>query len=88
MRKHTSPVKAAKQALKRKERNTGYKSAVATETKKALATIATGDKAAAQKALRDVQSLIDGAKTKNIMHHRTVARKVSRVAAKVAKMAK
>ena len=88
MRKHKSPVKAAKQALKRKERNTSYKSAVATETKKAFAIIASGDKAGAQKALKEVQSLIDGAKTKNILHHRTVARKVSRVAAKVAKMGK
>lgn len=88
MRKHKSPVKAAKQALKRKERNTSYKSAVATETKKALAIIASGDKAAAAKALKEVQSLIDGAKTKNILSHRTVARKVSRVASKVAKMAK
>ncbi len=88
MRKHKSPVKAAKQALKRKERNTSYKSAVATVTKNALATIASGDKAEAQKALKEVQSLIDGAKTKNILHHRTVARKVSRVAVKVAKMGK
>ena len=88
MRKHKSPVKAAKQALKRKERNTSYKSAVATETKKALTIIAGGDKAQAQQALRDVQSLIDGAKTKNILHHRTAARKISRVAGKVAKMGK
>lgn len=88
MLKHKSPVKAAKQALKRKERNTSYKSAVATETKKALATIAGGDKAAAEKALRDVQALIDGAKTKGILHHRTAARKISRVALKVAKLAK
>lgn len=88
MRKHKSPVKAAKQALKRKERNTSYKSEVATATKKALVTIASGDKVQAEQALRDVQSLIDGANTKNIMHHRTVARKISRIAGKVAKIGK
>lgn len=88
MRKHKSPVKAAKQALKRQERNVAYKSAIHTITKKALAVVAGGDKAKAAEELLKAQAFIDGAKTKHVLHKKTAARRVSRIARAVAKMGK
>ncbi|MBI3793920.1 MAG: 30S ribosomal protein S20 [Nitrospinae bacterium] len=87
MRKHKSPVKASKQDVKRHARNVSAKHAVATITKKALATIASGDKANAAKSLKDAQETIDSVCSKGILHRNTAARKISRIAKKVAALA-
>lgn len=88
MRKHKSPVKAAKQAEKRHVRNTSYKSAIHTITKKLLALSAAGDKVKAAEELLKAQSFIDAATTKKVLHKKTAARRVSRLARAVGKMGK
>ncbi len=87
MKKHRSPVKAAKQDIKRHERNVSYRHNVATITKKVNLTVATGDKAKAALEFKAAQALIDGGKTKGILHRKTASRRVSRIAKRVAKMA-
>jgi small subunit ribosomal protein S20 len=86
MLRHKSPQKRARQDKKRNERNHGYKSTVATITKKILALVKEGDKAAAQAEFKKAQALIDGAATKGILSKNTVARRVSRIARNVASM--
>ena len=86
MLRHKSPQKRVKQDKRRNERNHGYKSAVATATKKILALVKEGNKAEAETELKKAQALIDGAATKGILSKNTVARRVSRIARNVASL--
>ena len=88
MKKHRSPVKAARQDKKRHERNVSYKSAVATASKRVLAAVTAGDKAMAAQELKAAQALIDSGVTKGILHANTASRRVSRIGAHVAKLGK
>ena len=58
-----------------------------TSIKKVNAAVESGDKAAAEAALKDASSTIDKAKSKGIYHKNTASRKVSRMASAVSKMA-
>ena len=69
------------------ERNKSIKSAVKTAIKKVDAAIAAGDKAAADAALNAATVAIDKAASKGVYHKNTAARKVSRLAKAVNKMA-
>jgi len=86
MQRHKSPQKRAKQDQKRNQRNHGYKSTIATITKKILALVKEGDKVAAQAEFKKAQAMIDGAATKGILSKNTVARRVSRIARNVASL--
>jgi len=86
MIRHKSPQKRAKQDAKRQQRNQGYKSNVATATKKVLALVKEGDKAKAQAEFKKAQSLIDQTATKGVLHKKTVARRVARIARNIATM--
>lgn len=88
MKKHKSPVKAARQDVKRHERNVSYKSAMATVAKRVQTAVAAGDKAKAAQELKAAQALIDAGVTKGILHANTASRRVSRIAAGVAKLGK
>ena len=72
--------------IKKNAINTARRSAVKTETKKALAAIATGDKSVATTAVRNAESKIMKAAGK-VMPKKRAARKVSRLTKKLAKIA-
>lgn len=86
MIKHKSPIKRAKQDEKRQQRNHSYKSRVATAIRKSLSMADGGDKEQAGAEFKKAQALTDRAATKGIMHRNTVARKVSRIARRVARL--
>jgi len=87
LRKHKSPVKAAKQDIKRHNRNVSIKHGIATSMKKALAAATGGDKNQATQELKAAQKVVDSACSKGSLHRNTAARRVSKMAKKVAAMA-
>ncbi len=86
MANHKSSKKRILVTAKKNAVNTSRRSAVKTTTKKALAAIETGDKTAAVNAVRIAESKIMKSVGK-IMPKKRAARKVSRLAKKVAKIA-
>ena len=84
-------IKSAKKRIlvnrTKAERNKAIKSGVKTAMKKVLAAVEAGDKALAQEALVAATATIDKAATKGVYHQTTAARKVSRLAQAVNKMA-
>ena len=84
-------IKSAKKRIlvnqTRYERNKGVKSAVKTAIKKVEAAVAANDKAAADEALKAATKAITMAGSKGIYHKNNAARKVSRLAVAVNKMA-
>ncbi|MBO6036594.1 MAG: 30S ribosomal protein S20 [Acetobacter sp.] len=82
-----SARKRIRQSAKRNARNTARKSRVRTFVKKVEVAIASGDHAAAREALRIAQPEIQRAATKGVLHRNTVARKISRLSARVKALA-
>jgi len=84
-------IKSAKKrvlvAQRNADRNKSIKTAVKTAIKKVRAAIEAGDKNAANEALTAATKSIDMACTKGVFHKNTAARKVSRLAQAVNKMA-
>ena len=78
-----SARKRIRQTVKRTERNAARKSRMRTYIKKVEAACASGDKAAAQEALRMAQPELQRAATKGVVHKNTVARKLSRLSARI-----
>ncbi len=78
-----SARKRIRQNVKRVARNRARKSRVRSFVRKLEEAIATGDKAAAQEAFRAAQPELQRAVTKGTLHANTVARKVSRLSARV-----
>ncbi len=74
-----SAAKAHRQSLKRRLRNRIVRSATKTSVKKAEATIAGGDPEAAGEAVRVVQSNLDRAAKKGVIHANAAARRKSRL---------
>ncbi len=68
-------------------RNQARKSRMRTFVKKVEEAIASGDKAAAAEALKAAQPEMQRAVTKGVTHSNTVARKVSRLSARVKALA-
>lgn len=68
-------------------RNQARKSRMRTFVKKVEEAIASGDKAAAVEALKAAQPEMQRAATKGVTHPNTVARKVSRLSARVKALA-
>jgi len=81
--KHKSAIKQARMSLRRKEVNTKVRKTVKTFETKLIKAIETKDKALAQTLLRDFSSKIMIAAKKDVLHHRTASRKISRLATKV-----
>lgn len=79
-----SAKKQAKQSEQRRKINLSRKTAIKTAVKKLLTEIANSDVTKAQEALKDVEAKLARAKGKSVMHKNTVARKVSRLAKRVA----
>lgn len=80
---HKSAEKRLRQTEKRTAINRARLSRVRTFVKKVETAIETGDKAAAQSALQVAQPEMHRATTKGVMHKNTVARKLSRLAARI-----
>ena len=84
-------IKSAKKRVitnqKRADRNKAIRSKTKTAIKKVYAAIEAGDKAAAQESFRLATVELDKAATKGVYHKNMTARKVSRLAKAVNKMA-
>ncbi|MGG5810867.1 30S ribosomal protein S20 [Falsiroseomonas sp. CW058] len=78
-----SARKRIRQTEKRTERNRARKSRVRTFLRKVELAIAGGDKGAATEALRAAQPELQRAAGKGVFHANTVARKLSRLSARV-----
>ena len=78
-----SARKRIRQTEKRTARNKARKSRVRTFVRSLEEAIAKGDKAAAQEAFRAAQPEMQRAVTKGTLHANTVARKISRLSARV-----
>lgn len=82
-----SAKKRVRQTEKRRMLNKHLRSRMRTLVKNTQATIATGDKDAAQKALQVAMSVIDSTADKGIIHKNKAARDKSRLNAKVKALA-
>jgi small subunit ribosomal protein S20 len=80
---HRSAEKRLRQTEKRTAINRSRLSRVRTFVKKVETAIATGDKEAAQSAFQIAQPEMHRATTKGVLHKNTVARKLSRLAARI-----
>jgi small subunit ribosomal protein S20 len=83
MAQHKSAKKRIRQTARRTAVNRARLSKIRTSIKNVEAAIASGDKAAAEAALRAAQPVIQGSARKTVLHRNTAARKVSRLAARV-----
>jgi small subunit ribosomal protein S20 len=80
---HKSAEKRLRQTETRTVVNRSRMSRVRTFVKKVETAIASGDKTAAQTALQVAQPELHRATTKGVMHRNTVARKLSRLSARI-----
>jgi small subunit ribosomal protein S20 len=83
MANNDSARKRIRQTAKRTARNKARKSRVRSFVRKVEEAVASGDKAAAQEAFRAAQPEMQRAATKGVVHANTVARKLSRLSARV-----
>lgn len=79
--------KRARQIERRTEVNKARRSRIRTYLRKVEEAIASGDQTAATAALRECQPELDRGVTKGVLHKNTVARKMSRLTARVKALA-
>ena len=79
-----SAKKAVRQTLRRTAANKARRSRMRSFTRKVEEAIASGDREAAQAALKEAQPIIVRTGQKGLLHRKTAARKVSRLAKRVA----
>ena len=82
-----SARKRIRQNIVRTARNTARKSRMRTFVKKVETAIAGGDREAANAALREAQPEMQRAAGKGVIHKNTVARKLSRMSARIKQIA-
>ena len=82
-----SQIKRNRQNAVRHERNKGAKSALKTQTKRVHSAIAAGDADVAATEQRETARALDKAASKGILHKRTAARRKSRLAKAVNRVA-
>jgi small subunit ribosomal protein S20 len=83
MANHPSAEKRNRQTQKRTAVNSARKSRIRSYVKKVETAIASGDKDAAKAAFADAAPEMQRGITKGVMHQRTVARKISRLSARI-----
>ena len=83
MANNASARKRIRQTERRTERNRTRKSRMRTFVKKVESAIASGDRSAAADALRVAQPELQRAATKGVVHRNTIARKLSRLSARI-----
>jgi len=86
MARTTSAKKAARQTLRRTEVNKSRRSRLKIYVRKAEEALASGDKGAAKSALAAAEPILARSAQKGIIHKKTAARKVSRLAARLKAM--
>ncbi len=82
-----SARKRIRQNIVRTARNTARKSRMRTFVKKVETAIAGGDQDAAREALRAAQPEMQRAAGKGVIHKNTIARKISRMSARIKRIA-
>jgi small subunit ribosomal protein S20 len=87
MANHASAKKRIRQTAVRTAVNRARVSRIRTFVKKVEAAIESGDKAAAAAAFREAQPELHRGVTKGVLHRNTVARKLSRLAGHINKLA-
>jgi small subunit ribosomal protein S20 len=83
MATHVSAEKRIRQTARRTEVNRARLSRIRTYIKKVETAIATGDKQAARAAFTAAEPELQRGAQKGVMHKNTVARKLSRLAARI-----
>lgn len=83
MANHKSAEKRARQTERRTVVNQNRKARIRTFVRKVEEAIASGDKAAAEAAMRTAESEMARGASKGVFHRNTVARKTSRLSARV-----
>jgi small subunit ribosomal protein S20 len=83
MANHKSAEKRIRQTEKRTATNRARRSRIRTFMKKVEEAIASGDKVAAQSAFKEAQPELLRGVTKGVLHKNTVARKLSRLNARI-----
>ncbi|HLI10069.1 MAG TPA: 30S ribosomal protein S20 [Alphaproteobacteria bacterium] len=78
-----SAKKRVRQTARRSDINRARVSRLRTFIRKTELAIASGDKAAAQTAFREMQPELQRGATKGVIHRNTVARKLSRLSARI-----
>jgi small subunit ribosomal protein S20 len=86
MAHHKSAKKRIRQTARRTAVNRARTSRVRSFIKKVETAIASGDKKAAETALREAQPQIQRGATKDVIHPNTAARKLSRLSARIKKL--
>jgi len=81
-----SAKKAARQTIRRTAVNKARRSHMRSSVRKVEEAIASGDKAAAQAALKEAEPVIVRTAQKGMSHRKTASRKVSRLAKRVGAM--
>ena len=82
----TSARKAARQAVRRTEVNKSQTSRMRLSVRKVEEAVSSGDKAAAKAALSAAEPILMRASQKGVVHKKSAARKVSRLASRVKSM--
>ncbi len=75
--------KAGRRSLKRYRRNGSVRTATRTAITKALRSVESGDATVAEPIVRDAISILDRAVRKGVLHKNNVARRKSRISAKL-----
>jgi small subunit ribosomal protein S20 len=81
-----SAKKAVRQIARRTADNKARRSSMRTSVRKVEEAIATGNKDAAQAALREAEPIMARTAQKGLLHRRAASRKVSRLAKRVSAM--
>ncbi len=81
-----SAKKAARQTIRRTEANKARRSRMRSSARKVEEAIASGDKAAAQAALKAAEPVLVRTAQQGLLHRRTASRKVSRLAKRISVM--
>ena len=82
-----SAKKRAIQAEKRRQHNASRRSMMRTYTKRVVAAISAGDKAAAQAAFAEAQPILDRLASRGLIHRNKAARHKSRLGAQIKALA-
>ena len=83
MATHASSLKRARQSERKRERNTAAKSELKTYAKKVIRAVEEKNPQAAKEALRQAMPAIQKASAKKVIHKKTAARRIARLAKKV-----
>jgi small subunit ribosomal protein S20 len=82
-----SAKKAARRSVKRNEINKNRRGSMRTAVRKVEDALSAGDKAKAEAALKAAEPMLARTAQKGLVHKNTAARKVSRLTARVRKLA-